>query len=51
VLALLAFVGMLVLIARRLSHSKLRTVTTPMDWVVLVLLLNRCFLGLWTGFF
>jgi nitrate reductase gamma subunit len=51
VLALLAFVGMLVLIARRLSQSKLRAVTTPMDWVVLVLLLNQVFLGLWTGFF
>lgn len=51
VLALLAFAGMLVLIVRRLSQSRLRAVTTPMDWVVLVLLLNQVFLGLWTAFF
>lgn len=51
VLALLAFAGMLVLIVRRLSNPKLRVVTTPMDWVVLALLLNQIFLGLWTAFF
>jgi nitrate reductase gamma subunit len=51
VLALLAFTGMVTLIVRRLTRSKLRAVTTPMDWVVLVLLLNQVFLGLWTGFF
>jgi nitrate reductase gamma subunit len=50
VLSLLAFAGMLVLIARRLSNSKLRAVTTPMDWVVLALLLVQIFLGLWIAF-
>jgi nitrate reductase gamma subunit len=51
VFALLAFAGMVVLIVRRLAHSKLRAVTSAMDWVVLVLLLNQVFLGLWTGIF
>jgi len=51
VLALLAFAGMVLLIIRRLSQSKLRAVTTPMDWVVLALLLNQVVLGLWIGFF
>jgi nitrate reductase gamma subunit len=51
VLALLAFAGMVTLLVRRLARSKVRAVTTPMDWVVLVLLLNQVFLGLWTAFF
>ncbi len=50
VLGLLALAGMLVLIVRRLSHSRLRAVTTPMDWIVLLLLLNQVFLGMWTAF-
>jgi nitrate reductase gamma subunit len=51
VLALLSFAGIVLLIIRRLSQPKIRAVTTPMDWVVLVLLLNQVFLGLWTAFF
>jgi nitrate reductase gamma subunit len=51
VFALMAFAGAGVLLARRLASSKIRVVTTPMDWVVLVLLLNQIFLGLWTAFF
>lgn len=51
VFALLAFAGLVILFIRRLTHSKIRVVTSPMDWVVLVLLLNQVFLGLWTAFF
>lgn len=51
VFALLALVGMVVLILRRLAHSSVRAVTSPMDWVVLALLLNQVFLGLWTAIF
>jgi nitrate reductase gamma subunit len=49
--ALLAFAGIVVLIVRRLTHSRVRAVTSAMDWVVLVLLLNQIFLGLWLTFF
>ncbi len=51
VFALLAFAGMVVLIVRRLSQSRIRAVTSAMDWVVVVLLLNQVFLGLWVAFF
>jgi nitrate reductase gamma subunit len=51
VLALVAFAGIVVLIVRRLSRSRLRVVTSVMDWVVLLLLLNQVFLGLWVAFF
>jgi nitrate reductase gamma subunit len=51
VFALMALVGAGALLVRRLVVSKIRVVTTPMDWVVLVLLLNQVFLGLWTAFF
>jgi len=51
VFALMAFAGVVVLLVRRLALSKIRAVTSAMDWVVLVLLLNQVFLGLWTAFF
>jgi nitrate reductase gamma subunit len=51
VLAFLALVGVIVLLIRRLALSKVRVVTTPMDWVVLVLLLSQVFLGSWTAIF
>ena len=44
---LVAFAGLLVLIARRLSDSRLRAVTTRMDWAVELLLLIQIFLGCW----
>ena len=47
----MAFAGIVVLIVRRLSRSRIRLVTSAMDWVVLVLLLNQIFLGLWIAFF
>jgi len=51
VFALMAFAGVGVLILRRLTRSGIRAVTSAMDWVVLVLLLNQVFLGLWTAIF
>jgi nitrate reductase gamma subunit len=51
VMALMAFFGLSVLIFRRLHSSKIRVVTSPMDWIVLVLLFNQILLGLWTAFF
>jgi nitrate reductase gamma subunit len=51
VFAFMAFAGIVVLIVRRLSRSRIRVVTSAMDWVVLVLLLNQVFLGLWVAFF
>jgi nitrate reductase gamma subunit len=50
-LAILAFTGIIILILRRLSHSKLRVLTTLMDWVLLALLFNQIFLGLWVSLF
>jgi nitrate reductase gamma subunit len=50
ILGLMALAGAIALLVRRLKSSKLRIVTTPMDWVVLILLINQVFLGLWTAF-
>jgi len=51
VFGLTALAGVVVLILRRLTHSNIRAVTSAMDWVVLVLLLNQVFLGSWTAIF
>ena len=51
VFAFMAMVGIIILIIRRLSHSGVRVLTTGMDWLVLVLLLNQIFLGLWVSLF
>jgi nitrate reductase gamma subunit len=51
VLAFMALAGMLILILRRLTQAGIRVVTSAMDWIVLVLLLNQVFLGLWTALF
>jgi nitrate reductase gamma subunit len=51
VFGLMAFAGIVLLIVRRVKASKVRVVTTPMDWIILVLLLNQIFLGMWTAFF
>lgn len=51
VFALLAFAGIIVLIVRRVRISKIRIVTSWMDWIVLALLCNQIFLGLWMAFF
>jgi nitrate reductase gamma subunit len=50
ILAIMAFVGAAVLFYRRVSQSKIRVVTTPADWVVMVLLIFQVVLGLWIAF-
>ena len=50
VLGIMAFVGAAVLFYRRVSQSKIRVVTTPADWLVMILLLNQVVLGLWIAF-
>jgi nitrate reductase gamma subunit len=50
ILAIMAFVGAALLFYRRVSQSKIRVVTTPADWVVMVLLINQVVLGLWIAF-
>lgn len=50
VLGLMALAGAIALLVRRLQSSRIRAVTTPMDWVILVLLINQVVLGLWMAF-
>jgi nitrate reductase gamma subunit len=50
ILGLMALAGAGALLVRRLASSKLRVVTTPMDWLILVLLILQVFLGLWMAF-
>jgi nitrate reductase gamma subunit len=50
VFGLMALVGAGALLIRRLISSKLRIVTTPADWVILILLLFQVFLGMWIAF-
>lgn len=50
ILGIMAFVGAAVLFYRRVSQSKIRVVTTPADWMVMILLLNQVVLGLWIAF-
>ncbi len=51
VLGLMALLGVGTLLLRRLASSRIRAITTPVDWVVLALLFFQAFLGLWTAFF
>ena len=51
VVTLLALFGIIAFILRRFTHAGLRLLTTPLDWLVLVLLLNQVSLGLWTSYF
>lgn len=46
-LSLLAFLGLFLLIVRRLTVRRVRAVTTPMDWVLLVALATQVALGIW----
>lgn len=48
-LGLWALVGLLILLWRRVSEPKVRVVTTPMDIVVLLLLLVSAVTGVWTA--
>ena len=51
VFGLLAFVGIVSLIVRRLTSARIRAVTSPMDVVVLVVLLAQVALGVYTALF
>lgn len=46
---ILAAAGLVVLIVRRLASARVRAVTTPMDWVLLALLLTQVILGLYVA--
>lgn len=46
-LSILAFVGLLVLLARRIGMPRVRAVTSTMDWVLLLLLLVQVGTGIW----
>jgi nitrate reductase gamma subunit len=48
-LSLLAFFGLALLIGRRLTSARVRAVTTPMDWVLLVFLIVQVGLGIWVA--
>ncbi len=49
VLVFMCIVGMTLLIVRRLSHYRLRILTSAMDWIVMLLLLNQVVLGALTS--
>ncbi|MCC6315037.1 MAG: respiratory nitrate reductase subunit gamma [Thermomicrobiales bacterium] len=48
-LALLTIVGMVMLIARRIQRPRVFSVTTTLDWVLLVTLLAQVVLGFWVA--
>lgn len=50
VFGLMALAGAGALLVRRLISSRIRIVTTPMDWLILVLLFFQVFLGMWIAF-
>lgn len=50
ILGIMALVGAGALFYRRVASSKIRMVTTPADWVVMVLLIFQVVLGLWIAF-
>lgn len=45
--SMLTLAGLLVLMARRLAVARVRSVTTTMDWTLLVVLLVQVILGVW----
>lgn len=47
----LALGGLAVLMARRFANRRIRIVTSPMDWVLLLVLLVQIIAGLWTAIF
>lgn len=49
--ALAALVGLCVLIVRRLVQQRIRSVTSVMDWVLLIVLLVQVALGFWVSLF
>jgi nitrate reductase gamma subunit len=48
---LLTLWGLLALIYRRATHKRVRIVTSPMDWVLLIALLVQVVAGVWTALF
>jgi nitrate reductase gamma subunit len=50
-LALMATFALCVLVYRRLTTHRVRTVTTPADWLLLSLLLAQVVLGFWVALF
>ena len=48
---LLALIGLCVLFVRRLSFERIRSVTSAMDWALLVVLLVQVALGIWVSLF
>jgi nitrate reductase gamma subunit len=49
ILGLWALVGLLVLLWRRISEARIRVISSPMDWIVLLLLLVSAVTGVWTA--
>lgn len=50
-MALLTIIGMAVLLYRRGAVARVRSVTTGMDWLLLLALLVQVILGFWVAFF
>ena len=50
VMGIMAWAGLAILIYRRLVSSKIRAITTPVDWIVLSLLFAQVFFGLILAF-
>ncbi|MHC4937925.1 MAG: respiratory nitrate reductase subunit gamma [Planctomycetota bacterium] len=48
---ILTLVGFVALLLRRMSHHRLRAVTSPSDWVLSALLLFQVFTGIWIAVF
>jgi nitrate reductase gamma subunit len=48
-LSLLALAGLALLIVRRLTVRRVAAVTTPMDWVLLIVLTTQVALGIWVA--
>jgi nitrate reductase gamma subunit len=49
--AALSFIGIIALIRRRMNNTKVRMVTSPTDWLLLVFLLIQIILGLYMALF
>lgn len=50
ILGIMALVGAGILLYRRLTSSKIRAITTPVDWIILSLLFGQVFFGLVLAF-
>lgn len=51
IFALLTLIGLLAAMARRFTNSKIRLVTTPLDWIIYVLLLIQIVSGIYMAVF